>query len=106
MGKSSTRLGSVAGQIQDYNCLTVGFDRYLLEFLELDASAFGQRVRDGKTATDLLGWSRTQRIETGGPMDEAGKTRFEQRLKDVAQKRDARQAKQQRVTAAMKTLRL
>jgi len=29
--------------------LTVNFDRDLLDFLELDASAFEQRVRDGGT---------------------------------------------------------
>ncbi len=90
-----------AGQIQDYNYLTVGFDCYLLDFLELDASAFEQRVRDGGTDTALLGLVRAhmrkrspekivqwkQRIETNGPMDEAGKARFQQRLKDVPQKR-------------------
>lgn len=90
-----------AGQIQDYNYLTVGFDRYLLDFLELDASVFEQRVRDGGTDTELLDWvrahmkSRTQeeiaqwneRIETSGPMDEAGKARFQQRLENVARKR-------------------
>ena len=90
-----------AGQIQDYNYLTVGFDRYLLQFLELDASAFEQRVLLGGTDTDLLDWVRVhmqnrspeeiaqwnQRIETSGPMDEAAKARFQQRLKDIAQKR-------------------
>lgn len=90
-----------ACQIQDYNYLTVGFDRYLLDFLELDASVFEQRVRDGGTDTELLDWvrahmkSRTQeeiaqwneRIETSGPMDEAGKARFQQRLENVARKR-------------------
>ena len=29
-----------AGQIQDYNFMTVGFDPYLLNFLELDDSTF------------------------------------------------------------------
>lgn len=90
-----------AGQIQDYNYLTVGFDRYFLDFLELDAAAFEQRVRDGGTDTEILDWVRAhmrsrspeeiaqwnQRIETSGPMDEAGKARFQQRLKDIAQKR-------------------
>ena len=90
-----------AGQIQDYNYLTVGFDRYLLDFLELDAAAFEQRVREGGADTEILDWvlahmknrspeeiaQWNQRIETSGPMDEAGKARFQQRLKDVAQKR-------------------
>lgn len=90
-----------AGQIQDHTYLTVGFDRYLLDFLELDASGLEQRVRDGGTDTDLLDWVRAHmrssppeeiaqwnlRIETSGPTDETGKTRFEQRLNSVAQKR-------------------
>lgn len=38
-----------AGQIQAHNYLTVGLDRDLLDFLELDASVFEQRVRDGRT---------------------------------------------------------
>jgi len=90
-----------AGQIQDYNYLTVGFDRYLLDFLELDGSAFEQRVHEGETDAEILDWVHAhmrscsqeeiaqwnQRIETGGPMDEAGTARFQQRLKDVAKKR-------------------
>jgi len=90
-----------AGQIQDYNYLTVGFDHYLLQFLELEVSAFEQRVLLGGTDADLLDWVRghmrsrsleeiaqwNQRIETSGPMDEAAKARFQQRLKDIAQKR-------------------
>ena len=90
-----------AGQIRDYNYLTVGFDRYLLDFLELEASVFEQRVLLGGTDTELLDWVRVhmrnrspeelaqwnQRIETSGPMDEAGRARFQQRLKDIAQKR-------------------
>lgn len=90
-----------AGQIQDYNYLTVGFDHYLLDFLKLDASAFEQRVREGGTDAEILDWVRAhmrnlspeelaqwnQRIETSGPTDEASKARFQQRLADVAQKR-------------------
>ena len=90
-----------AGQIQDYNYLTVGFDRYLLDFLELDDSAFEQRVLDGGTDKELLDWVRAhmknrsqeeldqwnQRIETSGPIDEAGTARFQQRLEAVATKR-------------------
>jgi len=102
-----------AGQIQDYNYLTVGFDRYLLDFLELDASAFEQRVRDGGTDQEILDWVRArmknrsqeeiaqwnQRIEASGPMDEAGKARFQQRLEDVAKKRGVPVATLPQVTA-------
>jgi Domain of unknown function (DUF5069) len=57
--------------------------------------------RDGGPDTELLDWVRAhmqkrlpeeiaqwnQRIEMSGLMDEAGKTRFEQRLNGVTQKR-------------------
>jgi hypothetical protein len=90
-----------AGYIQDYNYLTVGFDKSLLDFLELDASAFEQRVCAGGTDAEIVEWvlarMRTcspeeivrwnQRIETSGPQDEAAKARFQQRLQDVAEKR-------------------
>lgn len=90
-----------AGQIRDYNYLTVGFDYYLLEFLELEAATFEQRVLLGGTDTELLDWVRVhmrnrspeeiaqwnQRIETNGPSDEAARARLQQRLEDVAQKR-------------------
>lgn len=32
-----------AGQIEDYNSITVGFDKYLIDFLGIDAKAFEQR---------------------------------------------------------------
>lgn len=102
-----------AGQIQDYNYLTVGFDRYLLDFLELDTSAFEQNVRDGGTDQDILDWVRAQmktrtpeeiaawneRIEASGPMDETAKSRFQQRLDDVAKKRGVPVATLPHVTA-------
>ncbi len=102
-----------AGQIQDYNYLTVGFDRYLLDFLELDATAFEQRVCAGGTDNEILDWVRAhmknrsqeeiaqwnQRIETSGPLDEAGKTRFQQRLNDVATKRGVPASTLPQVTA-------
>ena len=47
-----------AGQIQDYNYITVGFDKYLIDFLGIDATAFEQRVLAGGTDEDLLAWVR------------------------------------------------
>ena len=102
-----------AGQIPDYNYLTVGFDRYLLDFLELDTSAFEQNVRDGGTDQDILDWVRAQmttrtpeelagwneRIEASGPMDDTAKSRFQQRLEDVAKKRGVPVATLPHVTA-------
>lgn len=90
-----------AGQILDYNYLTVGFDRYLLDFLALDATAFEQQVEGGGTDLEIVAWIHRQmaprsveeltrwntRIQTGGPTDEVGRTRFQERLAEVAQKR-------------------
>ncbi len=36
-----------AGQIQDYNYITVGFDKYLVDFLGIDPQAFEQCVLAG-----------------------------------------------------------
>ena len=36
-----------AGKIQDYNYITVGFDKYLIDFLQIDPKAFEQRVLAG-----------------------------------------------------------
>ena len=90
-----------AGRIPDYNYLTVGFDRYLLEFLELDGAALEQQVLSEGTDAELVVWVQAHmrkrspeeiaqwnlRIETSGPMDDAGKGRFQQRIKDIAHKR-------------------
>jgi hypothetical protein len=38
-----------AGYIQDYNYITVGFDKYLIDFLGIDAKSFEQRVLAGWT---------------------------------------------------------
>lgn len=32
------------GKIQDYNYFTVGFDKYLVDFLQINPKAFEQRV--------------------------------------------------------------
>jgi uncharacterized protein DUF5069 len=90
-----------AGHIQDYNYLTVGFDKHLLDFLELEASAFEQRVCAGGTDAEIVEWvlahmrSRSpeeiaqwnQRITTSGPKDDAAHARFQHRLEEIAKKR-------------------
>ena len=45
-----------AGKIQDYNYITVGFDKYLIDFLQIDPKAFEQRVLAGGTDDELLTW--------------------------------------------------
>jgi len=90
-----------AGQIPDYNYITVGFDKYLLEFLQIKPEEFERRVLQGGTDEDLLAWVRThgrpltaedlrqwnERILNGGPKDDAARQRFQARLAEVAAKR-------------------
>src|SRR6185295_5052947 len=45
------------GRIQDYNYITVGFDKHLVEFLEIDPKTFEQRALAGGTDEDLLAWA-------------------------------------------------
>jgi len=89
------------GKIQDYNYITVGFDKYLIDFLQLDPKAFEQRVLAGGTDDELLGWVRTnsrtssdqeiaqwsQGLLSSGPKDDAARQRFQGRLQEVATRR-------------------
>ncbi len=90
-----------AGLIQDYNYITVGFDKYLIDFLKIDAKAFEQRVLAGGTDAELLEWvyshgrqptdqeaaQWTQGLLASGPKDDAARQRFQGRLQDIAAKR-------------------
>ena len=90
-----------AGEIQDYNYITVGFDQYLVDFLGIDAKAFEQRVLAGGTDEELLVWVKangrkpsdqeitqwSQGLLASGPKDEVARQRFQGRLQDVATKR-------------------
>lgn len=90
-----------AGQIQDYNYITVGFDKYLVDFLGIDPQAFEQRVLAGGSDEELLAWVKTngckpsdmeiaqwsQGLLVSGPKDEAARQRFQGRLQDIANKR-------------------
>jgi hypothetical protein len=90
-----------AGQIQDYNYITTGFDKHLVEFLGIDAKSFEQRVLAGGTDEELLEWVHAhgrnpseQEIEqwsknllASGPKDDAARQRFQGRLQDIATKR-------------------
>ncbi|MCS6304213.1 MAG: DUF5069 domain-containing protein [Nitrospira sp.] len=89
------------GQIQDYNYITVGFDKYLVDFLGIDPKAFEQRVLIGGSDEELLAWVKangrkpseqeiaqwSQGLLVSGPKDEAARQRFQGRLKDIAAKR-------------------
>jgi hypothetical protein len=90
-----------AGQIQDYNYITVGFDKYLADFLGIDGKAFEQRVLAGGTDEELLVWARiqgrkpsdqeisqwSQELLASGSKDDAARQRFQGRLQDIANKR-------------------
>jgi hypothetical protein len=90
-----------AGKIQDYNYLTVGFDKYLLDLLHLKGEDLERRVLDGGTDEEILAWVRSasrgvsedeirqwnERILAGGPRDDAARQRFAGRLREIAAKR-------------------
>lgn len=90
-----------AGLIQDYNYITVGFDKYLIDFLQIDPQAFVQKVLAGHTDEELLEWIRhhgRQVTETEitewsdallarTPGDESARQRFQGRLDEIARKR-------------------
>jgi len=90
-----------AGKIQEYNYITVGFDKYLVDFLQIDPKAFEQRVLAGGTDEDLLTWVKansrkpseqeiaqwSEGLLSSGPKDDAARQRFQGRLQEVATKR-------------------
>jgi hypothetical protein len=90
-----------AGHIPDYNYLTVGFDKHLLDLLTLSGEDLERRVLQGGTDDDLVKWVQSRaahlsdediqqwndRILTSGPQDDAARWRFQARLNDVAAKR-------------------
>jgi len=90
-----------AGKIQDYNYLTVGFDKHLLDLLGVKSDDLERRVLDGGTDDEILAWVRSaarplsdeetrqfnERILAGGPKDDAARQRFAGRLRDIAAKR-------------------
>jgi len=89
------------GRIQDYNYITVGFDKYLVEFLQIDPKSFEQRVLAGGTDEEFLAWVKansrkpsdqeiaqwSQGLLSSGPKDDAARQRFQGRLQDIATKR-------------------
>ena len=90
-----------AGRIQEYNSITVGFDKYLVDFLQIDPKSFEQRVLAGGTDGELLVWVKansrnasdqeiaqwSQGLLSSGPKDDAARQRFQGRLQDIATKR-------------------
>ena len=101
-----------AGQIQDYNYITVGFDKFLIDFLEIDPQTFEQRVLAGATDETLLEWIRhhgrqvtdgeirewSEALLARSPKDEAARQRFQGRLDEIARKRGVQPESLPRVT--------
>lgn len=90
-----------AGKIQDYNYITVGFDKSLVDFLQIDPKAFEQRVVAGGTDDELLAWVAangkavteaeirlfTRNLLGAKPEDDGARQRFQGRLQGIATKR-------------------
>ena len=90
-----------AGKIQDYNYITAGFDKYLIDFLGIDAKSFEQRVLTGGTDEELLAWVNangrnpsdeeiiqwSKNLIASSPKDDAARQRFQGRLEEIATKR-------------------
>ena len=90
-----------AGQIQDYNYLTVGFDKYLLDKLEIRGEDFEKRVLQGGTDTEIADWVKAngkaltdqekaewnQMVLTFGPKVEMAQKAFDRNLAAIAEKR-------------------
>jgi hypothetical protein len=90
-----------AGYIRDYNYITVGFDRYLIDFLGIEAKAFEQQVLAGGMDEELLGWVKangrrpsdeeiaqwSKELLASGPKDGSARQRFQGRLQEIATKR-------------------
>ena len=90
-----------AGLIQDYNYLTIGFDKYLLDKLEIQGSDLEKRVLQGGTDAEIADWvkvngktltdeEKTQWNEMvlyGGPKNDQAQQRFNAKVEAVAKKR-------------------
>jgi hypothetical protein len=108
------------GLIQDYNYLTAGFDKYLLDYLGVKAEDLERRVLQGGTDDELLAWVKTHgkplseaeirlwnmKILTGEPRDEAAKERYRARLMDIAAKRGVPVESLPRVTTWVEAIEL
>lgn len=89
------------GLIQDYHYLTMGFDKYLLDKLEILGADLEKRVLEGGTDAEIADWVKAngkaltdeekaewnEMVLTGGPKNDEAKQRFNSRVEVVAKKR-------------------
>jgi uncharacterized protein DUF5069 len=90
-----------AGLIQDYNYITVGFDKYLLDLLQVKPEELEKVVLQGGSDDDILAWVKAharpltaedlrqwnERILHSEPKDDAARQRFQARRAEIAAKR-------------------
>ena len=90
-----------AGLIQDYNYLTIGFDKYLLDKLEIQGSDLEKRVLQGGTDAEIDDWVKVngktltdeektqwnEMVLNGGPKNDQAQQRFNAKVEAVAKKR-------------------
>ncbi|MDH5574189.1 MAG: DUF5069 domain-containing protein [Nitrospirota bacterium] len=90
-----------AGKIQDYNYLTVGFDKYLLDKLEIKGEDFEKRVLQGGTDAEIADWVKANgkaltdqekaewnnMVLTFGPKAPMAQQAFDRNLAAIAEKR-------------------
>ena len=90
-----------AGQIQDYNYLTVGFDKYLLDKLEIQGTDLEKRVLEGGSDEDIVHWVKANgkaftdeekaewnnMVLTFGPKAEMAQKAFDTNKSALAEKR-------------------
>ncbi len=90
-----------AGLIQDYHYLTAGFDKYLLEILELNGEELEKRVLAGGTDEEFLDWVTrkgktvsdhereewNKKVLAGTPQNEQAQQRFNGLVEALAQSR-------------------
>ncbi len=88
------------GKIQDYNYLTVGFDKYLLDKLEIEGADIEKRVLQGGMDAEIADWvksngkslSEEEKAEwnnmvlTFGPKNEQAQKAFDLYKAEIAKK--------------------
>ncbi len=88
------------GKIQDYNYLTVGFDKYLLDKLEIEGADIEKRVLQGGMDAEIADWVKSNgkslseeeksewnnMVLTFGPKNEQAQKAFDLYKAEIAKK--------------------
>lgn len=77
------------GHIQDYNYLTTGFDKYLLDFLALKGEELEQRVLQGGSDEEIAAWVQ----DNAKPLTEEEKTQWNTMVREGEPKNDMAQGR-------------